>query len=90
MRPGDAPLRRRVCIRRRFEDIQVDSEREPWERLSQRGLRRKGVAARVSINIFAAVKVPASEASTDAAIPHVRPSTENPAAKRVCVRDTDT
>ena len=89
MHPGDAPLRKRACIRRRFEDIQIDSEWEPWERLSQRGLRRKGVAARVSINIFAAIKLPASETSTDAAIPRDRPFTENPVAKRVCVRDTD-
>ncbi len=74
MHPGDAPLRKRVCIRRRFEDIQVDGDWEPWERLSQRALRRKGIPARVSIDIFSSVKLPSSDASTDAATLHDRPS----------------
>ncbi len=29
MHPGEAPLRKRACIRRRFEDIQIDEEWEP-------------------------------------------------------------
>ena len=88
MHPGEAPLRKRACIRRRFEDIQIDEEWEPWERLSQRGLRRKGIAARVSINIFAFVKLTATGASTDAAIPRERPQIDSPLAKRICVRET--
>ena len=87
--PGEAPLRRRVCIRRRFEDIQVDDEWEPWERLTQKGLRRKGTPARVSMNIFASVKPTIEEASTDAAIPRARPDGELPTAKRICVRESD-
>ena len=86
MHPGQAPLRTRACIRRRFEDIQVDEEWEPWERLSLRGLRRKGIPARVSINVFASIKPMTENASTDAAIPHDRPNLEIPAAKRSCVR----
>lgn len=58
MQPGVAPFRRRICIRRRMEDIVVDPEWEQWERLSFRGLRRKGVPARVSLTIFASLKVP--------------------------------
>ena len=58
MQPGVAPFRRRICIRRRMEDIVVDPEREQWERLTYRGLRRKGVPARVSLTIFASLKVP--------------------------------
>ena len=55
MTPGSAPLRRRICIRRRHEDLAVDSEWEPWERLSLRALRRQGVAARVSLTVSARV-----------------------------------
>ena len=58
MQPGVAPFRRRICIRRRMEDIVVDPEWEQWERLTYRGLRRKGVPARVSLTIFASLKVP--------------------------------
>ena len=54
--PGTAPLRRRVCIRRRHEDIVVDDEWEPWERLTFKGLRRKGTPARVSLTVFACAK----------------------------------
>ena len=58
MQPGIAPFRRRICIRRRMEDIVVDPEWEQWERLTHRGLRRKGIPARVSLTIFASLKVP--------------------------------
>lgn len=57
MHPGTAPLRKFVCIRRRFEDVQVDSEWEPWERLSYNALRRKTHAARVGMTIFARAKL---------------------------------
>ena len=41
MFPGEAPLRRMACIRRKVEDVQVDPEWEPWERWTQKGRRRK-------------------------------------------------
>ena len=52
---GIAPLRRQICIRRKVEDIHVD-EWETWESLSNRGLRKKGVSARLSMTIFAAAQ----------------------------------
>ena len=52
MHPGEATLRKSVCIRRRHEDI-VEEPWEPWERMSFRKLRRKGTPARVSLTIFA-------------------------------------
>eukprot|EP00435_Cladocopium_sp_Y103_P037577 s2392_g10.t1 len=66
---GIAPLRRQICIRRRTEDIHVD-DWEPWEQLSNRGLRKKGVAARVSMTIFASAR----PSETPAAIPSVVPA----------------
>ena len=91
MIPGEAPLRRRICIRRRFEDTHVDEEWEAWERLTQRGLRRKGIAARVSVTIFATAKnrlgVTAREeipASADAPITHERPEMTDSENKRRC------
>ena len=56
MPPGTAPLRRRICIWRRHEDINIDEEWEPWEKLTYKGLRRKGIAARVSLTLFAKAK----------------------------------
>lgn len=38
--PGDAPLRKFVGIRRRFEDIPVEEQWEPWEKLTARQTRR--------------------------------------------------
>ena len=67
MPKGVAPRRRRICIRRRHEDIDVDGEWEAWERLSYKGLRRKGVPARVSLTIFASAKVPDQRTSSEAA-----------------------
>ena len=58
MQPGVASFRRRICIRRRMEDIVVDPEWEQWERLTFKGLRRKGVPARVSLTVFASLKIP--------------------------------
>ena len=56
MQPGIAPFRRRVCIQRRMENVVVDPEWEKWEKLTYKGLRRKGVAARVSLTIFGSLK----------------------------------
>ena len=90
MVPGEAPLRKRACIRRRFEDCQIDEEWEAWERLTLKGLRKKGTAARVSLTVFAAAKhrpaIPISasdRASADAPI-HERPELPDPSAKRHC------
>ena len=58
MFPGEAPLRRMVCIRRRVGGIYVDEEWEPWERLTYEGLRRKSTSARVSLTVFAQAKIP--------------------------------
>ena len=56
MPPGTAPLRRRICIRRRHEDIHIDNEWESWEKFTYKGLRCKGEAARVSLTVFASAK----------------------------------
>ena len=37
--PGTAPLRKRVCIRRRHGEIVADDEWEPWERLTLKELQ---------------------------------------------------
>ena len=41
MHPGEGPLRKMICIRRRFEDVVIEPEWENWERMSYRRLRRK-------------------------------------------------
>lgn len=85
MTPGSAPLRKFVCIRRRFEDIHVDTEWEPWERLSYNALRRKTCAARVGLTIFARVKL-STDASGASDISHDRSEPEigsEPPQKRV-------
>ena len=53
MRPGEYPLRRMVCIRRRYETIEIEDQWEPWERRSYLKLRRKCAPARVNMTIFA-------------------------------------
>jgi hypothetical protein len=63
----DAPLRRRICIRRRLETIEVEDDWESWSRLSLKALRRKAVPARVSLTVFARAKVP--EVPNDTAPP---------------------
>eukprot|EP00435_Cladocopium_sp_Y103_P028567 s529_g7.t1 len=91
----EAPLRKRICIRRHHETVEVTDEWEPWERLTQRALRRKSAPARVSLTIFASVKVP--QTSADAPIPassqsvssnaleHPAPEgLEQPLPKRLC------
>ena len=57
MFPHGTPLRQQICIPRHTEDIHVDNW-EPWESLSNRALRKKGVAARVSLTAFAAARQP--------------------------------
>lgn len=81
MTPGSAPLRKFACIRRRFEDVQVDSEWEPWERLSYNALRRKTHAARVGLTIFARVKLPVSTAADDAEIQNRQTDIDRPEAE---------
>ena len=54
--PGEAPWRKMVCIRRRFEDVVVEPEWEQWERLSYRQLRRNCASARCNLTIFARPK----------------------------------
>jgi hypothetical protein len=54
---GFAPLRRQVCIQRKTEVVHAD-EWEPWEHLSNRGLRKKGISARVSMTILQPPKPP--------------------------------
>jgi hypothetical protein len=74
MFPGEAPLRRMACIRTKIEDVQVDSDWEPWEKLTQKRLRRKSMPARVSLTILAQAKpLPelAGSPSADATIPAV-------------------
>eukprot|EP00435_Cladocopium_sp_Y103_P063730 s1130_g25.t1 len=53
MFPGEAPLRKMACIRRKIEDVQVETEWELWEKLTLKGLRRKSWPARVSLTVFA-------------------------------------
>ena len=89
MFPGDGPLRRMICIRRHTGGIHIDEEWEAWERLTYKGLRRKAVAARLSLTVFARAKVspvPPVEPSADATIPvsrvHSLDRTEDETNKR--------
>ena len=85
MPKGTAPVRRMICIRRKHEDIHVESEWEPWERLTLKGLRRKCVPARVSLTIFAQVRSKPSDAVPETLI-HDRPASDNvPVSKRARV-----
>ena len=81
--PGEAPWRKMVCIRRRFEDVVVEPEWENWERLSYRQLRRKSTAARCNITIFARPKYESwPDASDVAARPPSQPEERQPSLKR--------
>eukprot|EP00435_Cladocopium_sp_Y103_P055151 s532_g18.t1 len=51
--PGEAPLRKMICIRRRFEDISEEPQWERWEQLSNRQLRRNCTAARCNLTVVA-------------------------------------
>ena len=77
---GFAPLRRQVCIQRKTEVVHAD-EWEPWEHLSNRGLRKKGTSARVSMTIFAAVKTTSMSPHAAASVPADADAT-NPAVER--------
>lgn len=87
---GLAPLRRFVSLQRGTNELYVDEQWEPWERLSYRALRRACVASRVGMTIFAtsrAVSVPEdnrpSEPSADIPIPERdSPDFEVPNAKK--------
>eukprot|EP00435_Cladocopium_sp_Y103_P044365 s2174_g12.t1 len=82
MMPGEAPVRKMICIRRKHEDLHVEEEWEPWERLSSRALRRQCVPARVNATIFAQVRSKPTVDVPDAVI-HERPVAENvPESKR--------
>ena len=95
--PGSAPLRKRICIQRKHENLVADDEWESWERLTFKGLRRKGVPARVSLMIFASAKhlVGQDEVSSESSRPvpsvsaaesarrSLGETSEDPAAKRV-------
>lgn len=53
---GSAPIRRFVCLTRVTNNLSVDNEWEPWERLSLRALRRACTPSRIGLTIFAAPK----------------------------------
>ena len=98
MLPGIAPVRRMVCIRRRFEDIYEEDKWEPWEKLSHRQLRRKTVSARCNLTIFARPKFEEPSASTENQRapsenqPQPRPESEpniEPEAKRLRVNPSE-
>ena len=50
---GQAPLRKFVCIRRRFESVEAEDQWEAWERFSARQMRRPCTPARCGLTIFA-------------------------------------
>ena len=56
MSKGEAPLRRMIGIHRTTGQIYIEEEWEPWERLTLKGLRRKGEPIRLGMVIFANVK----------------------------------
>ncbi len=66
---GIAPLRRMIRIRRIHEDIDVDTEWEPWERLSQKGLRRQCTPTRVGLTVFASCRTDSEDASRSIVAP---------------------
>ena len=85
---GIAPLRRMIRIRRIHEDIDVDSEWEPWEKLSLKGLRRKCVPTRVGLTIFASCKTNSAEPSRSIVAPSA--DAPIPAEFRISERDPPT
>ena len=84
---GIAPLRRQICIRRGFEDVHAD-EWESWENLSQRGLRRKGVPARLSMTIFASAQ-PLTQPAAAPTTGSTSADTINPLAQRRVLAETN-
>lgn len=97
MSPGVAPIRKMISIRRRHEDIHIDQDWENWEKLSHRALRRKCVASRVGMIIFARLKttehaLPSAgipnPIQTETSVSHEAPTSDVPGAKRVCLRES--
>ena len=86
MPKGQAPVRRMACIRRHHEDVHVEDEWEPWERLTQKGLRRKHIPARVGMVMFAQPRArnEPGTASADAPIlRHDPPEMDQPGPTKV-------
>ena len=73
-----------ICIRRRYETIEVEDEWEPWERLSYLKLRRKCTPARVNLMIFAKSRPlsPETDAGADESI-------RNPTGKRASTTESE-
>ena len=84
---GFAPLRRQVCIQRKTEVVHAD-EWEPWEHLSNRGLRKKGISARVSMTIFAAAKT-TNHAALRRLLESRSAGDEEPHPKRPCMNSRE-
>ena len=68
MIPGEAPWRKMICIRRRFEDVVVEPDWENWERLSYRQLRRQSTPARCNLTIFARPKYNSWQENSEGAV----------------------
>ena len=61
---GEAPLRKLIGLHRTTQQLVIDDEWEHWERLTQKGLRRKGEPLRLGMTIFANVKPNTEESET--------------------------
>ena len=73
-----------ICIRRRYETIEVEDEWEPWERLSYLKRRRKCTPARVNLTIFAKSRPLSPETDADA-----DESIRNPTGKRASTTESE-
>jgi hypothetical protein len=90
MMKGEAPVRKMICIRRRHEDLHVEEEWEPWEKLTQKGLRRKCVPARVNLTIYAQVR-PKPDTHVPQELIHARPEADEvPESKRARMTNAET
>ena len=54
---GEAPMRKVIGIHRTTGQLVIDDEWEHWERLTLKGLRRKGEPLRLGMTIFANVRI---------------------------------
>eukprot|EP00434_Breviolum_minutum_P029213 symbB.v1.2.025839.t2/scaffold2536.1/size76742/5 len=77
---GMAPLRRMIGIHRSTGQLYIEDEWEPWERLTLKGLRRKGEPIRLGMTIFASVKHPDDQRN------QMAPTESTPAATDVPIR----
>lgn len=77
---GLAPLRRMIGIHRSTGQLYIEDEWEPWERLTLKGLRRKGEPIRLGMTIFANVKHPDDQLS------QMTPTESTPVATDVPIR----